>query len=727
MFEPVVVDRVTATEFAFLALGLLLGLASGAALIEVLRARPPVPRDVRLTIAEDAIPRRRAATLSDDAFITAVPQPARGGPADRRLTDDQPAIADIDRRTAVRSVASVGAAGSAAAGVTSMTLPGDAVAAGPFPGRILEPARPFAGPLDRDRDGAVSRSMAATVPAPHVPEAGPVPASGPPSQAHAVPQPRAMSMPAFGPASQAPALPALAEAPAPGSDVDTDPDPILTAVRLGIVVPEALDGRFGLKRAAGTLTRVAGSMPDGAAAAPVATHRPTTGRATSVALLERPIAMARSHAADAAPTAPASGPPADAARSDATADAGAGAASDASADTTGIGASSLADPSATDTCAAERRIAAERCGLAVRARAGATDAADAVRAAQRAYDEHMSKADIATEAADPRTVRREKEAAQARFRQTYDGSRTTDEAEAAARDWLVAINDINTVARSAATTAKRERAAAAAVGTTLERLGLEADAARIAAETAEAACLAARQALAECDERSVEGIAPPPDVPSEPVVPPWSDHPGPFEGEPEEDEPLAIALSGGGTPTIFRLVRGDRSALIALVERLSGGDTAARRRWQGSLTGLVDGIIAVSIEAGALVFPAGHHFWSMFTEVQDREIAQALSSLGHRFDGLGGFVDERVPSQRDLALALGYAGIDPMRIRPWPTETEMAALYKDVTVAADAHLAATAGDLSLAELVALLGRRADALADLWNEWGRVRPLLLEGA
>ena len=68
-----------------------------------------------------------------------------------------------------------------------------------------------------------------------------------------------------------------------------------------------------------------------------------------------------------------------------------------------------------------------------------------------------------------------------------------------------------------------------------------------------------------------------------------------------------------------------------------------------------------------------------------------------------------------------------MRIRHWPTEAEMAALYAEVSVAADEHLAATAGDLSLGELIALLGRRADPLAELWNEWGHVRPLLLEGA
>jgi hypothetical protein len=34
--------------------------------------------------------------------------------------------------------------------------------------------------------------------------------------------------------------------------------------------------------------------------------------------------------------------------------------------------------------------------------------------------------------------------------------------------------------------------------------------------------------------------------------------------------------------------------------------------------------------------------------------------------------------------------------------------------------------LTLGELISLLGRRADPLAELWNEWGKVRPLLLAG-
>ena len=66
-----------------------------------------------------------------------------------------------------------------------------------------------------------------------------------------------------------------------------------------------------------------------------------------------------------------------------------------------------------------------------------------------------------------------------------------------------------------------------------------------------------------------------------------------------------------------------------------------------------------------------------------------------------------------------------MRIRVWPTAEETAGLFRDVTVAADEYLAGIAGDLTLAEMVTMLGRRADGLAEVWNNWGRIRPLLLE--
>jgi hypothetical protein len=162
-----------------------------------------------------------------------------------------------------------------------------------------------------------------------------------------------------------------------------------------------------------------------------------------------------------------------------------------------------------------------------------------------------------------------------------------------------------------------------------------------------------------------------------------------------------------------------------VVVAMAGDDPAERKRWQLAVAELVDAIVADSIAASALTFPEKHPFWGPFTQSQDREIASALSSLGYRFDGLGGWVDGRAPSQRDLSLAVGYAGLDPMRIRHWPNEAEMAELFREVTVAADEHLAGAAGDLTLGELVSMLGRRADGLAEVWNEWGRLRPLLLE--
>ena len=374
------------------------------------------------------------------------------------------------------------------------------------------------------------------------------------------------------------------------------------------------------------------------------------------------------------------------------------------------------DPAPSGACAEARRLADERCELAARSREQAAAADETHRSAQRAYDQHEAAAEVAAASADPRAVRRAKDDAQMRFRDGRAGATTSEAVEAAARDWLLEINAINAEAREAAATLGRERAAAADVGADLERLEVEADAARISAEMAESACLAAREALAACEEADAGEITGHlPAVPSQ--EPSWDAS--------DDEDPLAAALGGGGDLRIFRLLRGDRSALDEVVTAMAGDDPDGRRQWQVLCSNLVDAILADSIAAGSLAFPTEHPFWGPFTLEQDREIAAALSSLGYRFDGLGGWVDGRVPSQRDLSLALGYAGLDPMRIRQWPTESEMAELFRDVQVAAAEHLASAAGGLTLGELVSMLGRRADGLAEVWNHWGRIRPLLLE--
>jgi hypothetical protein len=602
--EPEDAAGVTASEFSFLALGLVLGLISGAAIIEVVRARPAAPREVRLTVSHDAI-RRRSSTLADEAFSAAGPEPARGGPADRRLIGSPLPVGTPDRRTTVR-FSPAGATTAAAAG-------------GPdFGGMIGVPVSTGEDPV-----------MSAI-------NSGPVPVAA--------------------------SVAATADVAETGADMAREVE------RANIVA---------------TTYEAIGAH------APTPVEPPTTD-ALPAPVAARPTRLGSMPAADATPTpAESSGPP--------------------------TSSDPATEPIDSERCADERRIADERCELATRARAQAEAASDALRQAQRTYDAHEAAAVTASWGADPRAIHEAKDAAQGGFRLAVQAARTPDALEIAARDWLDEINRINTEARDATATAAREHAAAAAIGATLERLGLEADAARIGAENADAACLQARILVAECDERNAAdaaGIVPA--GPSEPWPP-----------RPEDDETIGIAFEAGGMPRIFRLLRGDRQAMTSLVAALADDDAEARRRWQLQITGLVEAIVADAIEASALDFPADHPFWSGFTRVQCRDIAHALASLGFRFDGLGGWTDERFPSQRDLSLALGYAGLDPMRVRQWPTAAETAALFQGVTVTADEYLAAIAGDLTLAEMVKMLGRRADGLAEVWNQWGRIRPLLLE--
>jgi hypothetical protein len=364
-----------------------------------------------------------------------------------------------------------------------------------------------------------------------------------------------------------------------------------------------------------------------------------------------------------------------------------------------------------------RRVADERCTVAARARAAAEDAADELRSAKREYDELAARESEAHREGDPRAVRDAKEAARAEFRRAHEAATSPAEIEAAASAWLHEIDRINRAARAAVTVAADVRRRGAELVTRMETLTLAADAARISAETSQAACQAAREALAACEE-AVSGAAagamaarigplPPPEPPAE-------------RGD---DEPRPLDY-GDNPPAVLRLLQGDRTTLNLLVDVLAGDDADERRRWQLLLTDLVDAILARAIEESVLDFPTEHPFWGEFSLGQCRDIARALASLGYRFDGLGGFAHGRVPTQRDLALAVGYAGLDPFRIRRWPTEAGFAELYREVTVAADEYLAATAADLSLGDMVAMLERRAEGLTELWNAWGRIRPLLM---
>lgn len=576
----------SASEFAFLALGLVLGIATGAALIEVIRSRPPVAREIRVTVAPDSVPRRVPATLSTGAVEVKPAEPARGGPADRREHD-----------------------------------------------RIGSPSgAPAAGASIALRAGSGSYGASAEL---------------------------------------------------VGIAIHREPDPTLAALRQLAGTVELVAARATsplVSRAVGTRTSEPRSVP-------------------------APTVM---DAADPATSADATG--------------------ETPSDRPAPGGTN--DPEATGPCAEARRVADERCAHAVRAREHAEAARDALRAAQRAYDDHLTRADRAAADADPRAIRAAKEVAQQTFRAARTGATDREQLEAAARDWLTEINRINVVARDAAVRLERERASAAGLVAEIERLTVDADAARIGSESADEACIAARDAVADCDEAAA---APAASLPVGGENEAANEHEG-HDTDAErvaalaahEQDASAMALAtGDAEPAILRLVRGDRAALLAVVDGLAAGDPSGRRRWQLGLSGLVEAIVSRAIEAASLEFPADG-FWAGFSQAQDRDIAAALSALGYRFDGLGGWVDERVPSQRDLSLAVGYAGLDPMRIRHWPDEAEMRELFRDVRVAADEYLVGVAPGLTLGELVGTLGVRADALTELWNEWGRLRPALLAG-
>lgn len=383
-------------------------------------------------------------------------------------------------------------------------------------------------------------------------------------------------------------------------------------------------------------------------------------------------------------------------------------------------------PAGSAVCESERTLVRERCALAEAAREQARLAADALRDAQRAYDVLRERVDQAHAIADPRELRAAKDALHRSFRAARAGATTSEAAENAAREWLNEINRLNTAAREAARVMEGGSADLRSQLPRLERLAVEADAARITAESAEEGCREAREALARCEERAAAAARARQPAPEQPTArdlawPAEDMAPRPAGQPPAGQPPPEEGISE--LSAIVRILRGDRQARERLVASLAGGDPEAARQWQIRIAELVDAITARAIEDGFLDLP-DDGFWGLFTSRERREIVAALSALGFRFDGLGAFADGRVPAPRDLSLAVGYAGLDRMRIRSWPREAELPGLYAGASVAADEWLANEAVDLSLGRMVDALGARAAELADVWNAWGRVRPGLL---
>jgi hypothetical protein len=415
----------------------------------------------------------------------------------------------------------------------------------------------------------------------------------------------------------------------------------------------------------------------------------------------------------------------------------------------GPGAASAIDEA--DPCGPARAAVADACSLAERMAALSVAGQERLRAARRAYDEHAFRRESAAAISDPRAVRAAKDEAQATFRRARLAATDRASLEAAAREWLREVDRINARTREAVRLLAREDAAEAELLLAVDRLGIEADGARIAAESAAEACRNARITLATCEERERVGArpiaaaalapaameartttVPPPDaaagsVPAaaEPPAVPGA-VPADADAEPVGERAAAESATDG-EPAILPLLAGDRAVLRRLAAELGEGDRVAAAGWEIHLAALVEAVRSRAIDSAALTFPEDHPFWGPHTQQQCREITAALAALGYRYDGVSGFADGRIPGQRELSLALGYAGLDPMRVRIWPTEAELPHLFEEVTVDAGRFVAEAAGELMLGDMIDLLGRRAEDLSEIWNAWGRIRPLLLAPA
>jgi hypothetical protein len=613
---------VSPPEIAFLALGLIVGAATGAAFVEALRARPISRREVRLTVSPNSIVPRRASTLATaDPFAGRASIP--GSPGDeewleRRLAGSgsharqasTPAVSPVATRTRVPS--------------GPVSVPSSAIAV---------PVGPAAAPAN----AILVRNMTRPDPDPGAPSAT---------------------------LARVAAASAVLDRPRRGREVlERPPAPVMPASALDRDRPAVVAGAGPIPFVPGFATGDSAPIAQGGAEEPAARPASSGGQPGE------------------APT-----------------------------------------PAGASSCEAEQRLVQERCALADAAREQARLAAESLREAQRAYDDLRERVERAQAVSDPRELRASKDALHRTFRAARAAAASPAEAEDAAREWLTEINRLNTAARDATHVVETGGAQLRERHPELERLAVEADAARITAESADAGCREARVALARCEEQAAlaaaAAAAPEPESVASTLDGVWpTETETPLRPTPEDlvtsDEP----------PPVIRILRGDRQARERVIAGLAGSDPEAARQWQLRIAGLVDAIVARAIEDGYLGLP-DDGFWGLFTRREQRDIVAALSALGFRFDGMGGFADGRVPAQRDLSLAVGYAGLDRMRIRSWPREAELPGLFAGALVASDEWLADEAGDLSLGRMVDALGGRAAELADLWNAWGRVRPALL---
>jgi hypothetical protein len=366
-------------------------------------------------------------------------------------------------------------------------------------------------------------------------------------------------------------------------------------------------------------------------------------------------------------------------------------------------------------CAGARNDVDSRCAEAERLAQAAVAHQQRLREVKQQLMETVGIREADARVRDRRQLVAAKDAARASYHSSVAEARDRSDIHEAARVWLREIDRLNRQLSVAEQRAEQVARRAAELEKSLPGIELAADAARIAAEAAHVTCLDARRALAACEEeaqRAIRAAAPP--AAARPV-------------DASAGVSATAARGSRGTRAITLVLRGDREALLALALRMAEETGVEAGRLQLLLLELREQISARALEENALRFPDDHPFWSQFPANDRREVAASLAAMGYRFDGRAAWLDGRMPTTREIALALSHVGYDPLTLRRPPSREAIESLWQGTVVMVEDFLAVQAPSLELDEIMVCLGKRAPRLTELWDMWGRLRQLLLAPA
>lgn len=361
-------------------------------------------------------------------------------------------------------------------------------------------------------------------------------------------------------------------------------------------------------------------------------------------------------------------------------------------------------------CAPARSEVDSRCADAERLSQAAVAHQQRLRTVKQELMRVSAQREADARVRDRRELSAVKDEARKAYRAALIRAATDVDLREAARVWLQEIDRLNRQVEIAERRSEDVTRRANELEKTLPGVELAADAARISAEAARAGCMNARRTLIECEESTQR------DARADPMPPRSESAPG-----------TQAAPARRGAAPITLVLRGDRATLLTLALRLAEETGVEAGRLQLLLLELREAIAARALEGQAFRFPDHHPYWGQFSLSDGRLVAANLAAMGYRFDGRDSWVDGHAPPLRELSMAVSNIGLDSRTLRRPADQAAIDSMWVGTKVEVEAYLADRAPDLELDDVMACLGAQAAPLGELWDIWGRLRPLLLTPA